>query len=66
MQVTYFASLPFGFVWSGLLAAAIMQFGWKKASPGMRAGGPIGCGCLGAIVFIGLIVVFFTAIFPSL
>jgi hypothetical protein len=66
MNATYMASLPFGYVWGGVLAAAIIQLGWKKASPGVRIGGPLGCGCLGAIVFAGLIVVFFTAIFPSL
>ena len=66
VQATQIASIPFGFVWGGLVSAAILQFGWKKASPGMRAGGPLGCGCLGAIVMAGLVVVFFTAIFPSL
>ena len=66
VAATQLASLPFGFVWGGLLSAAIIHLAWKKASAGVRIGGPLGCGCLGAIVMIGMVVVFFTAIFPAL
>jgi hypothetical protein len=66
VQATQIAAIPFGFVWGGALAAAIIQLFWKKASTAVRVAGPIGCGCLGAIVFVGLVVVFFAAIFPSL
>jgi len=66
VQATQIMAIPFGFVWGGALAAAIIQLFWKKASTAVRAAGPIGCGCLGAIVIVGLVVVFFAAIFPAL
>ncbi len=66
VEAAQLAAAPFGFVWGGLLSAAIIQLGWKRASTGVRVGGPLGCGCLGAIVMIGGIIVFFAAIFPAL
>ena len=63
---TEIMSLPFGFVWSGVLAAVIIQLGFKKAGTGVRVGGPIGCGCLGGIALLMLVFFFFAAIFPSL
>lgn len=66
VEAAQWAAMPFGFVWGGLLSAVLVQLAWKKASPAVRVAGPLGCGCLGAIVMIGLIVVFFAAIFPAL
>lgn len=66
VQATQIVALPFGFVWSGLLAASIIQIAWKKASTAVRVAGPLGCGCLGGIIMILLVIVFFTAIFPGL
>jgi hypothetical protein len=66
VMATQIMSLPFGFVWGGVLAAIIIQFGFKKAGTGIRVGGPIGCGCLGGLVFLLLVFIFFTGIFPSL
>lgn len=60
------AAGPFGFAWGGMLSAAIIHLAWKRASSGVRVGGPLGCGCLGAIVMIVGVVVFFAAIFPAL
>jgi hypothetical protein len=59
-------ALPFGFAWSGALAAVIIRLGFKKAGTGLRVGGPMGCGCLGGIVLLLLVLLFFAAIFPSL
>ncbi len=66
VEAAQLAALPFGFVWGGMLSAVIVQLAWKRATPAVRIAGPLGCGCLGAIVMIGLIIVFFAAIFPAL
>jgi hypothetical protein len=61
-----FASIPIGFLISGALAAVGMHFGMKNASQAARLGAPFGCGCLGSLVFFGLVVLFFAVIFPML
>jgi hypothetical protein len=66
VEATQVVALPFGFVWGGLLAASIIQIAWKKASTAVRVAGPLGCGCLGGIIMILLVIVFFSAIFPAL
>jgi len=59
-------ALPLGMFWGGMLAAIIVQFAWKKASSGVRIAGPIGCGCLGGIILLVLVLLFFAVIFPAL
>ncbi len=65
MTATYIEALPFGALWSGAIGALIAYFA-KPKSGAVRIGMPFGCGCLGGIVLLALIFVFFVAIFPAL
>jgi hypothetical protein len=64
MLATQVVAFPVGALWSGGLVALIVHF--MKSGKGVRIGAPLGCGCLGGIIMAVLVVVFFTAIFPSL
>jgi len=66
VEATYIVAGPLGIVWSGCLAAIIVHLAMKKASTGVRAGVPIGCGCLGGVTLFLLILVFFAVIWPEL
>lgn len=59
------AAFPVGFAATGAIVGFITHFTVKK-SPGLRAGLPVGCGCLGGLAAIAAVAVFFTAIFPGL
>jgi hypothetical protein len=61
---TQAVAFPVGALWSGGLVALIVHF--MKSGKGVRFGAPIGCGCLGGIIMVALVVVFFVGIFPSL
>ena len=64
MVATQAVAGPVGLLWCGGLVALIVHF--MKSGKGVRYGAPIGCGCLGAILFGALAFVFFAAIFPAL
>ena len=61
---TQAVAFPVGLLWTGGFVALVVHF--MKSGKGVRFGAPIGCGCLGGIIMVALVVVFFTAIFPSL
>jgi peptidoglycan/LPS O-acetylase OafA/YrhL len=65
MNVAYGVAFPLGFLWTGGLVALIVHF-LNKGGKGARYGAPLGCGCLGGLLLVALIVAFFTAIWPSL
>jgi len=65
VTATYIAAFPFGALWSGAIAALVVQFVGKD-NKGVRYGVPPGCGCLGGIVLFLMIFVFFVSIFPAL
>ena len=64
VAATQAVAFPVGLLWSGGLVALIVHF--MKSGKGVRFGAPIGCGCLGGLLFLGLVIVFFVGIFPSL
>jgi hypothetical protein len=61
--MAYVTAGPLGFGLAGTLMALLTR---KSASNGTAVGAPLGCGCFSALVFVGLTVTFFVAIFPSL
>jgi hypothetical protein len=63
MQMSYVTAGPLGF---GLAATLMALLTRKSPSNGVAVGAPLGCGCLSAVVFAALTVVFFVSIFPSL
>lgn len=65
MTVTQAVAFPLGVLCFGGFVALITWF-MKKAGGGVRYGAPLGCGCLGGILMVVLVVVFFRFIFPSL
>ena len=65
VTATYIVAFPFGALWSGAIAALIVQFVGKD-NKGVRYGVPPGCGCLGGLAFLFMIFFFLVAIFPSL
>jgi hypothetical protein len=65
VMATNAVALPVGFLWAGSLAAIIVHF-VKRDNKGLRYGAPVGCGCVGAILMLLTIFVFFAAIFPAL
>ncbi len=66
VTATWIVSGPLGLVWAGSFAAVIVHFAFRRGSTAVRAGVPIGCGCLGAVACFALVFVFFAAIWPSL
>lgn len=66
VMATWIVAGPLGLVWAGSLAGLITHFAFRRGSTAVRAGVPLGCGCLGAIALFGLVFVFFAAIWPSL
>ncbi|MBW2263062.1 MAG: hypothetical protein JRG91_13875 [Deltaproteobacteria bacterium] len=65
VTATYIVAFPFGALWSGAIAALIVQFVGKD-NKGVRYGVPPGCGCLGGLALLFMIFFFFVAIFPAL
>jgi hypothetical protein len=65
VNAAWYASFPFCFFASAALGGVIFHFAIPRASP-VRIAGPLGCGCLGGILGIGMVVTFFAAIWPSL
>lgn len=66
VAATWVVAGPLGLVWAGSLAGLIVHFAFRRGSTAVRAGVPLGCGCLGAITLFGLVLLFFAAIWPSL
>lgn len=60
-----YASFPFCFFSSAALGGLIFHFAVPRPSAA-RTAGPIGCGCGGGILGAILVVIFFSAIWPSL
>ncbi len=65
VTAAYIVAFPFGALWSGAIAALVVQFVGKD-SKGVRYGVPPGCGCLGGLGLLFMIFFFLVAIFPSL
>ena len=65
VTASYVLTGPMCFFSGGALAAVAAHLLIKKASAG-RTFAPVGCGCLSALVGMGLIVLFFAVIFPAL
>jgi len=65
MQAMQFLALPMGFLWSAAIGAIAMAL-FKPEKALIRHGVPFGCGCLGGLVFVVAVVVFFGAIWSSL
>ena len=65
MAAAQYASFPICFFASGALGALIFHFAIPRPSPA-RIAGPIGCGCGGAILGMMALIIFFSAIWPSL
>ncbi len=63
VSATYSVAFPLGFLWAGALAAVAGNFFLEG---GARMAAPFGCGVLGGGALLGLIVLFFVAIFPAL
>jgi hypothetical protein len=63
VTMSYVTAGPLGFGLAGFIVALITK---KSQSNGVAVGAPLGCGCLSALIFVALTVVFFTAIFPAL
>ncbi len=64
VAATQAVAFPIGLLWCGGLVALIVHF--LKSGKGVRYGAPLGCGCLGGFLFVGLVIVFFSVIFPAL
>ena len=64
VMATRAVAFPIGVLWTGGFVALVTHF--MKSGKGVRFGAPLGCGCLGGIFMLALIVVFFVAIFPAL
>jgi len=64
VSAAYMAAGPIGFALAGAMGAGVVHFASRNAS--VRAGVPVGCGCLGGVALFALTFVFFAAIFPAL
>lgn len=65
VSASYLVTGPICFFSGGALGAVALHLLVKKAGPA-RSFGPVGCGCLSAMVGVALMVFFFAAIFPAL
>ena len=60
------SAFPLGFSLSAALAGLIIHFAIQRATTLLRVTGPLGCGCLGGLVTLGVVFGFFVLIFPEL
>jgi hypothetical protein len=65
VTITQAAAFPLGVLWFGGFIALITYF-MKKAGGGVRYGAPLGCGCLGGILMVVLVWVFFGFVWQML
>ena len=60
------SAFPLGFVLCGALVGLIVHFGVRRATTLLRVVGPLGCGCLGGLLAVGLAVAVVALVLPAL
>lgn len=65
VTATMLAAFPLGLLWSGALAALVVQLSGQTRA-GVRIGAPLGCGFVGGLGLLVMVALFFLAIFPAL
>lgn len=65
VTATMVAAFPLGLLWCGAIAGVVTHFAVRRRSM-IRVLAPMGCAVLGGFVALGVVGVFFVAIFPSL
>jgi len=63
ITMAYVTAGPLGFGLGGFIVALLTK---KSPSTGVAVGAPLGCGCMSALSFVSLAVLFFAVIFPAL
>jgi hypothetical protein len=67
VTASYVMALPLGLLWSGAFTAVVVYLATdRNHDKRLHIGAPLGCGCLGALVFPVLLWVFYVGIWPSL